>query len=281
MEEKRHLVIIQNGFHGRSNRMISLKALLDEQFCAAHEIVISNVNDFMESRDGAFACGRRLSDFVCAFVKSGKYSFLSFIGHSFGGLMVRAAIGFLEEAGVFADIEAGICATVATPHLGLLQPPTWMRVISFLGVLGQTGKELSRQNCNIDALNSGVFLAGLKRFRFLVYANLERDWQVPFETAAMRLGKYSIRPVDAELMEIVPTEPHPIADLLPIAARRGVRIPTGTAHTMIMGRSRNLLPVGLVVPYDIIRELNVFGQSADNAGAQQVDPVVSEAEVAS
>jgi Putative serine esterase (DUF676) len=49
--------------------------------------------------------------------------YISFVGHSFGGLVSRYAIGILFGQGFFDRIKPMNFTTFATPHLGVRRPP--------------------------------------------------------------------------------------------------------------------------------------------------------------
>lgn len=113
-----HLVVIQNGLNGLARAMRPVKEYLEGVSGSNYHFVISPVNDFYHTWFGINACGQRLADFVQQISETKSYRYISFIGHSLGGLMIRNAIGHLYERGYFENHQPVLYASVATPHLG-------------------------------------------------------------------------------------------------------------------------------------------------------------------
>ncbi|KAI1320016.1 hypothetical protein EDD11_002348 [Mortierella claussenii] len=118
---------------------------------------------------------------------------LSYLGYSLGGLIGRFAMGMLELEGFFdrqnkdgQGIEPMYFVTMATPHLGIRQPPLSRRskIFNYLSarMLSRTdGKPLLL----VMSEPSSVFVSALKRFkRRVVYCNIRNDRSVPFWTAS-------------------------------------------------------------------------------------------------
>jgi hypothetical protein len=80
------------------------------------------------SADGIDLCGQRLAAEVQKVVNTlnpqghpPRFQYISFVGHSMGGLIVRYAIGRLYNpaAGTLAGLQPRLYLSLATPHLGL------------------------------------------------------------------------------------------------------------------------------------------------------------------
>ncbi|KAF9425954.1 hypothetical protein BGZ94_007075 [Podila epigama] len=126
-----------------------------------------------------------------------KVTQFSYLGYSLGGLIGRFAMGLLAEDGFFEKVEPVYFVTMATPHLGIRQPPltNFSKVFNYLSsrMLSRTGEQLQLIDDYIDGRPmllvmsepSGIFMQALARFkRRAVYCNIKNDRSVPFWTAS-------------------------------------------------------------------------------------------------
>lgn len=78
--------------------------------------------------------------------RSKKVTQFSYLGYSLGGLIGRFAMGMLAEEGFFDEVEPVYFVTMATPHLGIRQPPlsNWSKIFNFLSsrMLSRTGTKI-------------------------------------------------------------------------------------------------------------------------------------------
>lgn len=218
-----HLIILQNGLHGHWRAMNPVKYALENmdgglQSCDIH---ISTANDFLLTRDGIKACGERLVDFIeniiiTASLKCKSYDTISFITHSFGGIVARYAIGILYDKKMFDTIKPLLYVSISTPHLGLLNDNEWMsKVINFSAnyFTGKTGKELmmtdDEQILYVMSISGTNFAKGLNMFaKKIAYSNISGDALVSLETSTICLHKYTKRKIKDSFFEITPTDTH-------------------------------------------------------------------------
>ncbi|KAG0340817.1 hypothetical protein BG000_010997 [Podila horticola] len=129
--------------------------------------------------------------------RSKKVTQFSYLGYSLGGLIGRFAMGMLAEEGFFDEVEPVYFVTMATPHLGIRQPPlsNWSKIFNFLSsrMLSRTGEQLQLIDDYVDGRPillvmsepSSIFVQALARFkRRAIYCNIRNDRSVPFWTAS-------------------------------------------------------------------------------------------------
>lgn len=221
----RHLVIIQNGLHGLWRAMKPVKYALETmnggmKNCDIH---ISTVNDLIMTRDGIEICGNRLVEFIeniiiTASLNDKSYNSISFITHSFGGLVARYAIGILYEKKIFEHIYPLMYVSIATPHLGILNSGKFIthKIVNFSAkyLAGHTGKELMLlDDANILTKISTIgtkYMDGLQLFaRKYTYSNISGDSLVSFETSSICLHECDKTSIDHYLFNIVDTSVNP------------------------------------------------------------------------
>ncbi|KAG0015954.1 hypothetical protein BGZ82_001244 [Podila clonocystis] len=149
-----------------------------------------------------------------------RFSKISFLGHSLGGLINIYALGYIQEktAGqFFAHIQPTHFLTIATPLLGVGFEHPWVLGYALAqGVIGQTGKDLTLKDrsgnhvkgtgaseaqlplpeCELDTSPEPLLVAmarpgsisknALKMFKGRTsYANIDNDMAVRFQTSTM------------------------------------------------------------------------------------------------
>ena len=218
----RHLFIIQNGLHGSWRAMKPVKNALEKMNGGMKDcdIYISTVNDRIMSRNGIKECGTRLVQFieniiVTSGLKNILYSTISFITHSFGGLIARYAIGLLYANKLFNTIRPLMYVSVATPHLGILNEGRKMKhkLINFAArhLAGKTGKELmllDREQILVEmSTPNTIYSHGLESFaRKYTYSNISGDSLVAFRTSAICLNEYQKISINNYLFKIIITD---------------------------------------------------------------------------
>lgn len=112
-QRKSHLVILCHGYGGKKTDMRVLENYLVKIF--PHTIfLVSEFNHNMQEKS-IQELGRNLAHEVETFVsKFTKYSKISFVGHSLGGVIIRAAMPFLKK------LRPYMCSyvSISVPHLG-------------------------------------------------------------------------------------------------------------------------------------------------------------------
>jgi hypothetical protein len=188
-----HLIILQNGLNGASKLMYPIRSYL-ETHLQPHmgiefHIETSNVNDFHHTWDGLDAGGQRLAQFTKDKVKEHSAQYISFIGHSLGGLLARNCIGVLNCEGFFDHVQPVVYASIASPHLGVLSLPKIKELLA-RWVIYKTGPELLIEDPKqllVEMSSPGThFMAGLGKFKIrIAYGNFVGDTSVPFESACI------------------------------------------------------------------------------------------------
>eukprot|EP00667_Euglena_gracilis_P013329 EG_transcript_13735 len=199
----RPFFLLAHGIHGRGCDLDYLAGCLRQQFPAAL-CLQSCANELLDSNDGLLVCGDRLAKEACNFLAStachpdpGGALVLVAIGHSLGGLVLRAALPrLLRDSPV--PLRPGAYLSLLTPHLGVRRAAAgllaeWRRDLTH-GlvplVAGQTGVELLLED------DSGVlqqladpglpFLQSLQRFATCTFVAMpHQDFLVPFCTASL------------------------------------------------------------------------------------------------
>ena len=113
-----HVVVLVHGFHGLASDMTPLKSVLMKAYPKTF-FIESSVNE-CRTNDKIDEMGFRLAKEVITFlsqVSTEEVPFLSFIGHSMGGLVIRAALPHLE---CISDRMRSY-VSLSTPHLGMLK----------------------------------------------------------------------------------------------------------------------------------------------------------------
>ncbi|KAL1560327.1 hypothetical protein AAHA92_10547 [Salvia divinorum] len=171
-----HLLVLVHGIMGSPNDWTYCEAELKRRLGKKFLVHVSSCNMYTKTFTGIDGAGSRLADEVMEVVKKeDSLTMISFLAHSFGGLIARYAIAVLYTPNVFSDypddtatnsetssssnggliagLEAINFITLATPHLGVRgrkQLP-FLLGVSFLEKIappiapiftGQTGSQL-------------------------------------------------------------------------------------------------------------------------------------------
>ena len=116
-EEGINLVVLHHGFQGNNLDMLSLKHYFSLKY-PKNYYHCAKANE-ENSEEDISLMGKKLAleikEFIQVYVPGRKISKLSFVGHSMGGLIIRASLPHLKE---YKD-RMGCFMTVSTPHLGV------------------------------------------------------------------------------------------------------------------------------------------------------------------
>ena len=147
MEAPRHLVVLQHGLWASPGTLRGLERHLRAALPGSTRFLSSWVNASALSVRGIQACGERLAREVEAAVEEHPgVQRISFVGHSFGGIICRRAARLGLEKGrgdndsgagcrVFG-LEPGVFATIASPHLGVAVQPSGGLEVPLLSWVG-------------------------------------------------------------------------------------------------------------------------------------------------
>jgi len=156
----------------------------------------SRVNSGMSSCEGIETCGQRLFEEIKEVIGNldlTEKPRLTFIGHSFGGIIIRYAIGLMLESGILDEFEPFMYMTFATPHVGTIRSKnffdktvTWFtrNVVSQTGrdlLIEDEGKLLKRMADPGDNYYKALALFPHK----ILYSNIKNDVPVQFPTASI------------------------------------------------------------------------------------------------
>lgn len=194
------LVILQHGSHGHAADFDNVRAHLESAWHVGSlakvplEVWTTPVNEGLATDDGLVVCGDRLAIELSTVVRQmkarhvSKQIHIACVGHSFGGPILRFALGKLESSGSFADVALAMFVTLASPHLGARQLSPVLRLgARTLGAVFSTAyKDLLLDSDAFDQLCTEQVVAPLSRFRHrLLYACARGDHLIAFETGSL------------------------------------------------------------------------------------------------
>lgn len=187
-----HLIIIQNGLNGFSFAMKYVLNYYQKHLDKNnYKIVVSNVNDFINTHDGLENMGIRLSKFVIDQTDN-KTKKISFVGHSLGGLMIRSCIKILFEKNYFDNVIPCGLISITTPHMGIFEIDN-VRKFCANWFLGKTGQELLLQDKEniLYEMTGPKYLNVMNLFKHkVVYANIKGDTSVSYKTASITTTEF-------------------------------------------------------------------------------------------
>lgn len=185
-----HLLVLVHGFQGNSYDMRLVKNNLSLKYPENHYLMSRN-NE--EQTDGDISdMGRNLATEVKQYIAewlSGANIRLSFIGHSLGGIIIRAALPFLTD---FQDSMYSY-VSLSSPHLGYMYNSSKI-VEAGLWVLKRMRKSLCLQQLSMSDAEriEDTFLfrlskqVGMNWFKNIMFVASGQDHYVPFESARVQ-----------------------------------------------------------------------------------------------
>ena len=137
------VLILSHGLVGSHHDMVGLETALRESF--GHDVVVLNLacNEYLWTFLGVELLGRRAArciadDVLLPYRHASKHVRLSMVGHSFGGLILRSSLRYLEAEGCLDESSVTLVSfvSIATPHLGVRRrlPATPWALVSMLVV---------------------------------------------------------------------------------------------------------------------------------------------------
>ena len=193
-QKKRHLVVLVHGFGGTSFdvRKLRNQILLEH----ADVFVLSAHTNEDEATDGdIIVMGRRLAietqTFVHDYFPGRSLEKLSFIGHSMGGLVIRAALPTLGEL----RRKLHFMMTLSTPHLGYIKKSSALVDIG-LWVLKKIRHSLSLNQVTMmddpDPRKCALYelskYEGMSDFRHILLLSSPQDTYAPFESSRIHIN---------------------------------------------------------------------------------------------
>ena len=243
---RKHIVVLVHGFRGTAFDMLVIKRFFGLYFPQV-AVLLSTANEG-RTDDDIMVLGQRLASEVRAYLASQGnvgYLKLSFIGHSLGGLIVRAAIPQLQEY----QYALNAYMSLGTPHLGYVESGSPL-IATGLWLLQTWGKSLAlKQLAGKDAKQAKDTLlwrlAGnqsLARFRSVLLVASHQDSYVPYDSARLEVSNhtdlhtsaYLTRMADAALAGFRTSQLHRIDTVIPVAGQLLDNWLGRTAHVQLL-----------------------------------------------
>jgi len=197
----RPFFVLAHGSHGRACDLDYIAGCLGYRFPDSL-LLQSKANQLLDTNDGLLVCGARLAaevhEYLGARFPDGDSEPLRLVlvGHSLGGLILRAALPALLDGSPVPLVPSSY-VSLQTPHLGIRRAAAtgWIGDLKrelmhgVYRILGQTGRELKQED------DAGVLRAltdpmapsfgALARFPHCTFVAMPHfDWNVPFTTAS-------------------------------------------------------------------------------------------------
>ncbi|KAL2314029.1 putative lipase C4A8.10 [Schizosaccharomyces pombe] len=206
-----HLVVLTHGMHSNVGAdMEYLKEKLIESSKSVKELVVVRgfTGNYCQTEKGVRWLGKRLGEWLLDITGWGsasfpRYSHISVVAHSLGGLVQTYAVGYVHaktHGAFFQAIHPVFFVTLATPWLGVAgEHPSYIGKALSYGIIGKTGQDLSLTPLN-HSIESRPFLVlmsdpstpffqAVSFFeKRILFANTTNDYIVPFGTSAMEVS---------------------------------------------------------------------------------------------
>jgi hypothetical protein len=187
------LFVLVHGYQGNSNDLRLIKSYIT--LCYPNsKFLCSNKNE-NDTKSSIIDMGRILATEVKDYIKeefnNEMPTKLSFIGHSLGGVIIRAALPHLHEyKGIMNTFM-----TLSSPHLGLMYNTNSLvsTGVWFMKTFSTT-RSLQQLSLNDDPIIENTALykislnEGLEWFKYVVFASSHNDFYSPFESARIELN---------------------------------------------------------------------------------------------
>ena len=139
-----HLVVLIHGLEGFNTDLKYISNKLRQRFPGVLKTLAPDCNHG-RTFDGIMNGANRILELVEREIAGGAVKYISFIGHSLGGLYARCVVGLLHQKGMIPSLVIPVnFITLATPHLGSREHSKVLgqRFTGLLvgTVVGQTGK---------------------------------------------------------------------------------------------------------------------------------------------
>lgn len=189
-----HLIILVHGFQGNSEDLRLLRNNILAIYPSA--IFLSSTCNENESDGNIEDQGMKLANEVTNYIENyfelDEIKRISFIGHSLGGVIIRAAMQFLEE---LRD-KFYTFMTLSSPHLGYLYSPKFL-ISAGMWVLKKWKKSDSLKELTLsdssDVEESYIYrlsmVSKLEWFKNILLVSSYQDSYVAFESARIQFRK--------------------------------------------------------------------------------------------
>lgn len=188
-----HLVVLVHGFQGNSFDLRLIKYNLS--LINSTLVFLSSSSNQDDTESDFFIMGKRLADEVKSFLKEWNdgvmFSKISFIGHSIGGLIIRAALPNLKE---YSKKMFFYCS-LSSPHLGyiysnstLVDAGIWLlkkiKKCTSLEQLSFSDSKSLDETCLYRLSN----LEGFEWFDHVFLISSHQDYYAPYESTRIQVG---------------------------------------------------------------------------------------------
>jgi hypothetical protein len=191
-----HLIVLVHGFEGNSNDMRILK----NEIGLINPSIVFLPSSANQEDTGAdiIQMGKKLATEVKSYIKEWNngliFKKISFIGHSIGGVIIRAALPNLEE---FKD-KFWLYLSLSSPHLGYVFSDSTL-IKTGMWVLkrwkGSKSLEQFMQNDNKDLNETCLYKLseynGLNWFKYVYLLSSHQDNYSPYESSRIQINNLS------------------------------------------------------------------------------------------
>lgn len=189
--ETTHLFVLVHGFMGTTYDMKFVRDTLS--LLLPHTVFLTSRTNEGRTEGSIDQMGERLAAEVLEFLSHiTNLSKISFIGHSLGGIIIRAALPYLSEY----KNKLNLLMTLNSPHLGCSNGGSKL-IDAGIWVITKLKKSISLTQLSLtdDSNIENCYLYGLSRteglswFKNIILASSGQDRYVPFESARIEAGK--------------------------------------------------------------------------------------------
>jgi len=185
--------VLVHGFQGRSYDVHLLKQAIG--LANPDSLVLSSSANETRTEGDIAEMGLKLASEVRSFIlewcTNRKLGRLSFVGHSLGGLIIRAAVPHLTE---YAG-KMHLFMTFSTPHLGYMSASSSRLIDAGMWLLKKWKNSAALQQLSLSddphmpstALYNLSDCAGLRWFKYVVFCSSIQDQYVPHDSARVEI----------------------------------------------------------------------------------------------
>jgi Putative serine esterase (DUF676)/Protein FAM135 len=189
-----HLIVFVHGFQGNSFDLRLIRNQVALYF--SNSILMCSHFNETHTEEDISQMGQRLADETSEYIKEwcleNSLKKVSFIGHSLGGLIIRAALPYLESLAPMLNLFM----TFSSPHLGYMYHSSTV-VSAGMWFLKKLKKSLSISQLTMtdspDPEESFLvklsLLPGLEWFKHIAFVSSYQDSYAPFESARVEVGQ--------------------------------------------------------------------------------------------
>ena len=192
-----HLIVLVHGFEGNSNDMRIIKneiGLINPSI-----VFLASMANQDDTGADVISMGKKLANEVKSYIKEWNngliFKKISFIGHSIGGVIIRAALPNLEE---FKD-KFWLYLSLSSPHLGYVFSDSTL-IKTGIWVLkrwkGSKSLEQFTQNDNKDLNETCLYKLseynGLNWFKYIYLLSSHQDNYSPYESSRIQFNSSSL-----------------------------------------------------------------------------------------